>query len=181
VLYATRQQGLGLEVTGLFVSAQVAGSFISGLLMGIVQDRFGPLTHMRLAMALSALPPILALIAGLLFPYLGSAILPLYILLYVLLGITAGFLGWPFMNWTMEYTSESWRPLYLGISNTLGAVGMLAPALAGWLAGTFSYPAVFVISLAFGAIAALVSVPLLDTRKHDAQARPAGSQPAPLS
>jgi MFS family permease len=172
VLYATRQQGLGLEVTGLFVSAQVAGSFISGLLMGVVQDRLGPLAHIRLTMGISALPPVLALVAGALFPVLGSGVLPLYLLLYLLLGITAGFLGWPFMNWTMEYAGEAWRPLYLGISNTLGAIAMLAPVLGGWLAGTTSYPMVFALSLVFGAIAVLVSLPLLDTRKQEMRAQP---------
>ncbi len=170
VLYATRQHGLGVEVTGLFVSAQVVGSLVSGLLMSVVQDRLGPLAHMRLTIVLAALPPALALLAGALFPSLGSGILPLYLALYVFLGITAGVVGWPFLNWVMEYTGETWRPLYLGISNTLGAISMLAPALAGWLAGTTSYTTVFVLSLVFAGIAGLLSLPLLDTRKHDAQA-----------
>jgi MFS family permease len=169
VLYATRQQGLGVEVTGLFVSAQVIGSLVSGLVMSVVQDRLGPLAHMRLTIVLSALPPLLALLAGMLFPSLGPGILPLYLVLYLLLGITTGVMGWPFMNWVMEYTSESWRPLYLGMSNTLGALAMLAPALAGWLAGTFSYTVVFVLSVVFAAVALVLSLPLLDTRKHKPQ------------
>jgi len=171
VLYATRRQGLGLEVTGLFVSAQVIGSLASGLLMGVVQDRLGPLAHMRLTIVLSALPPALALLAGLLLPALGGGILPIYLLLYFVLGITTSVMGWPFMNWVMEYTSESWRPLYLGISNTLGAVSMLAPALAGWLAGAFSYTVVFGLSIVLAVIAGLLSLPLLDTRRHPPAAR----------
>jgi len=166
VLYATRHQGFGVETTGLFVSAQVIGALASGLLMGAIQDRLGPLVHMRLTIVLSALPPLLALAAGPLFASLGARVLPLYILLYFFLGLSSGAMSWPFFNWIMEYVAEAWRPLYIGMLNTLGAIIMLAPALGGWIASTLSYNAVFALSLAFACAAILTSLLLLDTRKQ---------------
>ena len=166
VLYATRHQGFGVETTGLFVSAQVVGSLTSGLLMSAVQDRLGPLIHMRLTIVLAAMPPLLALTAGPLYTLLGTRILPLYLVLYFFLGISSGAMSWPFYNWIMEYVEEAWRPLYIGMLNTLGAITMLAPALGGWIASTLSYPAVFVLALAFSGVSLLASFMLLNTRKR---------------
>lgn len=164
VLHATRPLGLGAETTGLFVSAQVAGSLVAGLLMGAVQDRFGPLVHIRAVAVLSALPPILALGAELLHGSLGRGVLYPYLLVYFLLGLSAASYGWPFFNWILEYAEEARRPLYIGIINTLGAATMLAPILGGWVVSAFTYPAVFALALAFALSALVASLSLPSTR-----------------
>jgi MFS family permease len=59
ILFATEKLGLAQSATGLFVSAQVAGSLTSGLVMGVIQDRWGPWIHMRVMICISRVPPVL--------------------------------------------------------------------------------------------------------------------------
>jgi len=164
VLYGTRYLGFSLADTGLFVSAQVAGSLAAGLLMGIIQDRWGPLVHVRLVMILSATSPLLALLARPLFPALGSGLLYYYALVFFCLGVSFGNIGFPYFNYLLEHAPEDQRPIYLGMLNTLGAVCMVAPPIGGWIVAQVSYEAVFAMAAAFAAVAFLLSQSLPTTR-----------------
>ena len=164
ILYAMRKLGFGVETTGLFVSSQVLGSLVAGLMMGVIQDHWGPLVHIRAAIGLSALPPLLALGAAPLLSILGGGTLYLYLLVYLFLGIYAGASGWPFFNWIMEHAPETQRPLYIGLINTLGTVMMFAPALGGVIVRALSYQAVFIAAAIFAIAAYILSLSLPSTR-----------------
>ncbi len=164
ILYATRQLGLPAEDTGLLVSTQVVGTMVAGLMLGIVQDRWGPLVHMRLSMVIAAFPPLLSLLAGVAAGY-PQGVLYLYLAIYFCLGLYMGSMGWPAFNWIMEYASEERRPLYLGLLNTLGALNMVAPALGGWTVRALSYVAVFVVALCFALASLALSATIPDTRR----------------
>ena len=165
VLHATDNLGLGQATTGLFVSAQVVGSLVAGLLTSVVQDRFGPLAHIRVVNVIAALPPIMALAAQPFVAGLGSAVLYVYLAIFFMLGLYSGSAGWPFYNWILEYAEEFKRPLYIGIVNTLGAITMLAPLLGGLVARNISYPAAFGLALVFAFAALGLSRTLPCTRK----------------
>ena len=165
ILHATKTLGLSLGVAGMFVSAQVAGSLAAGLLMGVIQDRWGPLAHIRLILLLSATSPIIALAMGPLRAALGPAVLYPYLALYFLLGVSMGSMGWPYFNWILEYADDASRPVYIGMVNTLGAAVMLAPMLGGWIAGVVSYQAVFALSLGFAIAGYALSLGLPNTRR----------------
>jgi len=164
VLNATQNAGLSSEAAGLFVSAQVAGSLAGGLLTGTIQDRWGPLTHMRIIMAISAVPPTVALLCQPFLASLGTGVLYPYLLLYFALGIYLGSVSWPYVNWILEHAAEAQRPLYIGMANTLGAITMVTPVLGGWVARTISYTAVFALSLAFALSALVLSRTIPSTR-----------------
>jgi len=157
VIYATRDQGLGTDVTGLLLSAQVVGSLLAGLLIGALQDRRGVMVYMRVVIVSAMLPPIMTLITGLVAPHLGSARLVPYLVIFGLLGIYMNSVGWPFFSWMLEHAPESKRPLYIGVSNTLGALTMAAPPLGGLLVNTLGYPAVFIAALVFAVGGLLLS------------------------
>ncbi len=176
VLHATRVAGLGSETTGLFVSAQVFGTLAAGLMMSTLQDRFGPLAHMRAIILLAPLPAALALVTGLFRDGLGPSVLYVYLVLYFFLGLFGASAGWPFYNWILEHAAEADRPLYIGMCNTLGALVMLAPALGGWIVVAFSYEAAFVTSMGFGLLSLALSWPLPDTRSMPA--KDAATEPA---
>jgi hypothetical protein len=164
ILYAQRMLGFGEGDTGLFVSAQVAGSVTAGLLLGYIQSRWGPLAHVRIQIILAMLPPALALLAGPAAALAPAAVRAVYMALYFVLGVYMGGFSWPFFNWILEYAQETRRPLYIGLMNTLGAATMLAPVLGGWVVSTFSYPAVFAMAVAFALLALGLSVGLPSTR-----------------
>ncbi len=167
VLYATRELGFQTAVTGYFVTAQVVGSVGSGLLLGYVQDKWGPLRHMRILMVLAAIPPVLAILAGLLQIQLPQAVLPLYLALYFFYGVAWTNVGWPFFNWILEYAPDKERPIYIGLTNTLGALTMFAPAIGGVLVRTVSYPAAFAVSIGFAVLSLAISLGLPSPRTRN--------------
>jgi len=169
VLYATRKLGFGVETTGLFISAQVAGSLTAGLVTGTVLDRHGPLVHARTMIGIAALPPLLGLAMGPLYALLGPATFYPYLLLYFFLGLYLSSLSYPFINFILEYVGEGRQALYIGMNNTINALTMLAPALGGWLVKSVSYPAVFGTAIFFAAVAFALSLGLPNTRKMAAQ------------
>ena len=166
VLHATHKIGLGGEATGLFVSAQVIGGLAAGLLMSVVQDRYGPRMHIRIATLSAGLPAILALCADQLASPLGPGVLYLYLGAFFFLGIYGGSQGWPFYNWILEYAGPTQRPLYIGMLNTCGALVILAPTLGGWVVDAISYRAVFGLSLLFALGTLMLSRALPSPRRN---------------
>jgi MFS family permease len=165
VLHATRNLGFDIRDAGLFISAQVVGSLTAGMLLGLVQGKWGPLVHIRLLIALAALPPALALLAGLIHIVAPQALIYVYMAAYFFLGIYMSGLSWPFFNWIMEYADDARRPVYIGLMNTLTAVVMIAPALAGWVARSVSYPALFAGALGIALLSLILSLTLTSTRR----------------
>jgi MFS family permease len=170
VLYARRVLGFVEADTGLFVSAQVIGSMTAGFLLGYIQNRWGPLIHVRIQIIVAMAPPLLALLAGPAMAVSPAAGRAVYLALYFALGLYLGGFSWPFFNWILEYAPEVRRPLYIGLTNTLGAATMLAPALGGWVVSTISYPAVFALAIGFSLLALGLSVGLPSTRAATAAA-----------
>jgi len=165
VLHGRENLGFDAADIGLFVSAQVFGSLLAGFVTGLVQDRYGPLVHMRCLLLLGAAPPILALLALPLQSVMGDALVYYYVLLYGVIGVYIGSFGWPYINWVFEHTQEAERPLYVGLMNTFAAMAMLAPPLGGLLVSQFSYQVAFVTALVFALAALAASVGLADTRR----------------
>ncbi|MHB0857912.1 MAG: MFS transporter [Anaerolineae bacterium] len=165
VLHATQALGLGIGATGLFISAQVVGSLSAGMFMVRLQDHYGPLIHVRFILAISFAAPLLALASAPLHALVGPNVLYAYLAVFFFLGVYSGSLSLPFTNWTLEHVDDARRPLYIGITNTLGALTMLAPPLGGWVVASFSYQAVFALSMVFAAVAVLLSFGLPDPRK----------------
>lgn len=166
VLHGQRNLGFSTEDLGLFVSAQVFGSLLSGFLTGLLQDRWGPLAHMRVVIGSAVLVPVIALLALPLQPALGANLVYYYMLLYVVMGIYLGSFAWPYLNWIFEHTGEADRSLYIGIVNTTAALAMFAPPLGGWIVSVASYQAAFGTALAFALAALALTLWLPDTRRR---------------
>jgi MFS family permease len=62
---------------------------------------------------------------------------------------------------------EEDRPLYIGLSNTLGAPpAILAPIIGGWIADTAGYHLTFLLSAAFGLLMAATLAFLVKEPHH---------------
>jgi len=169
VLYATQRLGFRAADMGYFITAQVIGSVGSGLLLGYVQDRWGPLKHMRITIAMAMMPPLCALLAGLAQQRSPGAVIPFYLALYFFFGVAWSSISWPFFNWMLEYAPDERRPLYIGLTNTLGAITMIAPTIGGLLVRSVSYPAAFIASIGFALAAMALSFKLPCTRRDGAR------------
>jgi DHA2 family methylenomycin A resistance protein-like MFS transporter len=56
-----------------------------------------------------------------------------------------------------EFTDAESRATYIGLANTIpGVVGAVAPLIGGWLAGTVSYRAMFLLAAVIGGLALVV-------------------------
>ena len=144
VVYALDVLGFDQGVVGVFVSAQVIGGILSGMIMGYLNERRGTRAVIRLAAALAVSAPLLALaMAALRLTLPLSGRLLLYAPVFSLLGAlgNAGMAG--FMSYILEAAPPGERPTYVGLANTLSAVVLLAPFLGGWILAATSYPVLF--------------------------------------
>jgi MFS family permease len=174
VLYATHRLGFQAADTGYFITAQVIGGVVAGLLLSYVQDKWGPLRHMRIMMVIALMPPICALLAGFGHGRWPETTGPLYMALYFFFGVAWSSMSWPFFNWMLEYAPDERRPLYIGLTNTLGALTMIAPAIGGLLVRYVSYPAAFAASIGFALVAMALSFGLPSTRQEGVQSQEVG-------
>jgi MFS family permease len=162
VLYATDRLGLAPETIGLFIIAQTAGGVLASFGFGALAERRGPGAVIRVSVMVSITGPLVAL--ALYFVHAAAWLQFVYAWVFVVLGIvsSSGMLGW--MNYFLELAPPGHRPTYMGLSNTLGGLLVLAPVLGGWLLQITSYPVLFAASvvgpvLAFAIAARLPTSP----------------------
>ena len=155
ILYATDGLSLGASVVGLCVTAKVLGSILGGLLLGLSVEKMGNRFTILAAMTLTACGPLLALLLG----FLGTAwqasgaLYYVYPLVFVLIGISLSTLNWSFTHYVLDIAPPKDRTTYVGLTNTLGGLVILAPVLGGAILEATSYSALFAISLAIFALA----------------------------
>jgi len=94
--------------------------------------------------------------------------------LYFFFGLAWSSMSWPFFNWILEYAPDERRPLYIGLTNTLGALTMIAPAIGGLLVRCISYPSAFIASICFAVLAMVLSFGLPCTRQEATQGKEVG-------
>ncbi len=170
VLFAVDRLRMPQDMLGLFISAGMAGSMLSGILLGPLGDRRGSHSVITVIMALRCLGPFLALLAPLvaaLHPWLGPAI---FLLIFAIAGMAGGAYMVGFMSYLLEIAPPGQRSTYGALANTLGGLLLVAPLLAGWLVEVASYEALFAVTLA----AAVVGLALA-WRGPSALARPVPS------
>jgi MFS family permease len=158
---------------GFFTSVQLVGGVFSTLLLGLLGERRGTRSVMRVWGCLAMVPPLLALAGpglGSLFP---AVTLYLYALIFMVVGVQGNANMAGFLNWVLEYAPASDRPMYIGFANTLNGVTLIMPLLGGGiLAATGSYPALFVVAAA-GPMLSLFLLRKLPEPRHSVPRLPA--------
>jgi MFS family permease len=157
--------GLGQEWIGLFLSAQLFGGLVGGLVVGWVADHLGTRTAIRLSGIVGAALPAITLgllatgsVSGPAVPYVGS-------LLFLLVGLIGSANMIAFVNYLLEVAPLERRTTYVGLFNTLAGALLVVPTLAGWFLQVTSFGALFGVALVLSATCVLVSIGLRKARR----------------
>ncbi|MDW8100611.1 MAG: MFS transporter [Anaerolineae bacterium] len=140
VIYALDVLRFDQGVVGIFLSAQVIGGILSGLVMGYISERQGTRMVICLTAGMAVGAPTLALCISWLRTWLpGGVLMYVYALVFTLLGALANANMAGFMNYILEIAPAAERSTYVGLANTLGSVVLIAPFLGGWVLQISSY------------------------------------------
>ncbi len=156
IVHGLESLGFPPASVGFFTSVQLVGSVFAALIMGVLGERRGTRSVMRFWGWAALATPAIALAAPALMKALPWAVLYVYALVFVIVGMqgVANMAG--FLNWVLEYAPASDRPLYIGFANTLTGITLVMPLVGGWiLAASGSYALLFAAAAA-GPVGGLV-------------------------
>jgi MFS family permease len=157
VIHAADVLLLPEHVIGQFAIVQTVSKLLFGTLLGLICDRRGPRTVIRVGVLVTALGPAFALLTHTLaIPWLGR----LYPLVFVSAGISQATFVIGFANYLIEMAPERVRPAYIGLGNTFGGISSIWPLLGGWLLTTTSYTVLFSVTAALLLVAFFASLRL---------------------
>jgi len=145
VLHAAEGLALGPESVGVFIVAQTIGGLAGSLGLGALAERRGSGAVIRVIVPVTVTAPLAALTLH--FVPAANWISTAYLWVFAVLGVigSSGMLGW--QNYMLELAPPDQRPTYMGLSNTLSGLLVLAPMLGGWLLEATSYPVLFVAAI----------------------------------
>jgi MFS family permease len=147
-VYAVNQQGVSEIGVGAMTTTLLVVQVLGNVLMGWMSDRWSRKGVMEIGLLAAALSALLAWWA----PSSGW-----FYLVYALAAVGNVAIWTIGIAMSLEFGTESERPAYIGLSNTLLApVAILAPFLGGWLANRAGYPATFLASAVGAFLATLV-------------------------
>ncbi len=147
-IYAVREFGVDVRLIGFLTGLLLFTEVFMNPFLGWLGDRRGHLLTLQIG--------IVATIASVLLA-MGAQGVAWFFPIFILAGI-ANVAAWTVpLSMTLEFGSESQRPAYIGLSNTLVAPAtFIAPLLAGLLIDNLSYEIAFILSGAAGVLTLLV-------------------------
>lgn len=156
-VYAVRQYGIGEGTAGVLTAILTIIQTAFNPIMGWLGDRWSHRGVMGVG--------ILAAIASTTLAWLSPGVGWFY-LVFALAGV-ANVAVWTIaMAMTLEYGSETERPAYIGLANTLIApTAFLIPLVGGWLADTAGYQKTFLASALGGLCTFIVLLLFLKDQK----------------
>lgn len=147
-IYAVRTFSMNAATAGIMTSVLFVTQVIANPIMGALGDRFG---H-RVILILGTLAALFAALLAWLAPSLEW-----FYLVFALAGIAGVALWATSISMTLEFGTESERPVYVGLANTLVAPATIAaPIIGGWVADTLGFGMTFIFSVVFAALTAII-------------------------
>ena len=141
---------MDLLTAGYLTAALTISQTIANLAMGWLGDRFGHLAMLVIGALCISFSALLAL---------KAPSLDWFYLIFILEGLANVAIWTIGMAITVEFGTESERPIYIGLSNTLAApITILAPLFGGWLADNAGFGATFLTSAVGGLVTAMVLI-----------------------
>lgn len=148
IIYCLRYFDMDAVTAGFLTATLTISQTIANAGMGWLGDRWGHRTMLILGLVAVSLSSGLAWMAPSLI---------WFFLVFILAGVANVSIWTIGMAMTVEFGTETERPVYIGLSNTLVApVTILAPILGGWIADTMGFKTTFAISVFAGLLTAFV-------------------------
>jgi MFS family permease len=172
-IYAKRVLGAAEGMVGVYLVTRVVAQLLFNLPWGWLSNQKGNRMVMRLMSIGTGLIALLGItlvaLVGALEPqgaWLAYLALPLFFLNGAVLPakILCG------SNFLLELVSESERPLYLGLSNTLSGIVVLISGLGGLVVDLLSFAGLFVLVLGLCLAAYIMATRLPETRMETREA-----------
>jgi MFS family permease len=152
-IYAVRHLDMRPEVAGFMAGLMSLSQMIASPVVGWIGDRLGHRRVFAVGMGAMSLSILLAVTAP---------ALEWFYLVFALAGFTNGVLWTSVLTLTVEFGSETERPYYIGLANTLIAPAtLIAPVIGGALVDLAGFSATFGLALAAALLAVLVLLVLL--------------------
>lgn len=138
-IYAVRHFQMDEATAGVMTSLLLIAQTIANPILGWMGDRWG---H-RLVYALGGLMIAVSATLALVAPDISW-----FYLVFALAGASNATIWATVMSLTLEFSSGTERPLYIGLANTLiFPAALAAPLIGGWLSDSSSFQAMFVVSI----------------------------------
>lgn len=150
IVYALRKFNMDTITAGFMTAALTIAQTIANAGMGWLSDRVGHKKILVIGMLAVALSSLLAW---------GAPSLNWFYLVFIISAL-ANVAYWTIgMVLVVEFGTETERPIYIGMSNTLVApFTILAPILGGWIAEAFGYQSTFLLSALGGVLVTLMMI-----------------------
>jgi sugar phosphate permease len=163
-VYARRALDAPDDMVGVYLMGSTLAGVLSNLIWGRVSDRRGTRSLMRLVALTASLAPALALLIVHL-PEAGLDKSLIFTLVFVVYGAhqTAAFIGG--INYLLELAPARERTMYVGFTNTILGLAVFSSPAGGLIVDWLGFEPLFLLSLACGLVALLLSVRLEEPRK----------------
>lgn len=150
IVFGVRFLGMTTSYAGVMTSLLLITQVVSNPVLGWVADRWGHRPVLILGSFSAMLSAFFAWLATSLYFF------PFVMILSGIANTTFWTIG---IAYTLEFGTDDTRPTYVGILNTLGApAAILAPLFGGWLADTFSYSIMFIVSAGLSLLTAVILI-----------------------
>lgn len=158
IIYALREFGMTEVVAGYLTATLTISQTIANIGMGWIGDRIGHRTMLITGAVAAFLSAVLA--------WNASSIAWFYPI-FLLTGMANVSIWTIGMTMTVDFGSESERPIYIGLSQTLTAPAtIIAPIVGGWIADSAGFIPTFSISIVLSLVMISILVFLVkDPRK----------------
>ena len=159
IVYALRRFHMDEITAGYLTAALTITQTVANVGMGWLGDRIGHRTMLILGAGAAALSSLLAWFA---------TSLAWFYPIFILSGLTNVSIWTIGMTMTVDFSSESERPFYIGLAQTLTAPAtIIAPLLGGWIADTIGFIPTFGLSTVLSIVMmAILWWIVKDPRRH---------------
>lgn len=167
IIYAKRALSVSVSMVGVYLTGATMAGFASTLLWGRISDRRGNKLLIILSSSLGLFIPLIAMsivpLADLL-PGLREFTSGLFALVFVLSGGSKAGAMMGNMNFLLEIAPADDRPIYIGLTNTILGIALLASSVGGLIVDLVGFTVLFSLALAFYALALFLTLKLQEPR-----------------